>query len=103
MQPPDDFTPSPPALHTRDFILVVTRSGDIESLQMHLIHKITPGPSQHSSFVYCKTDLLQTLCRMLIILEGPDDFQKRCKNLLQALQQEDPDRINRYFAPPVAI
>ncbi|WP_034342044.1 hypothetical protein [Deinococcus misasensis] len=83
----------------RDYVLVVTQSGDIETLRVSDISKVVAGPSADLSHVYVRKPESQLL-RLTVVREPARAFQKRCDNLLAALEACNCDLINKFFAPP---
>lgn len=84
----------------RDFILVITSGGGVETLRVRDIEKVVSGPSSEISHVYLRRENSSVL-KLVVILEAARAFQKRCQNLLSALEAHNSDLINKFFAPPM--
>ncbi|GGJ49981.1 hypothetical protein [Deinococcus roseus] len=84
----------------RDFILVLTVGGGVESLRVRDIEKVVTGPSATISYVYLRREHSRVL-QLLVVVEDARAFQQRCHNLLAALQAHNTDLINKFFAPPM--
>ncbi|GEM47733.1 hypothetical protein [Deinococcus cellulosilyticus] len=90
------------AAQARDFILVVTRTGELKSLRIRDILDIRPTHEIGCSMV---SHLFQTcdgpVEEKTLIQEGASAFWNRCLRLLDAVQRQDGDEINQHFAPRV--
>ncbi|GEM45712.1 hypothetical protein [Deinococcus cellulosilyticus] len=84
----------------RDFILVIISGGGVETLRVRDIDRVVSGPSSEISYVYLRRENSGVL-KLVVILEAARAFEKRCQNLLAALQAHNSDLINKFFAPPM--
>lgn len=89
-------------LEVRDFIMVVTVLGEVETLPLHRIEHIhNPGGNQPLAVVVMKGPEPQER-RTLVIRENAECFVKRCERLQEALRTRDLAGINHHLAPALS-
>lgn len=79
-----------------DFILVVTTNGEVESLSMSDIERVT---EHHQLAVLHLQHSDPTRPKHLMVQETAERFLERMERLAESLHTGDLDGINRFLAP----
>ena len=79
-----------------DFILVITTTGEVESLSLSDIERVT---EHHQLAVLHLRSENPTRPRHLMVQETAEHFLDRMEHLAESLRSGDLDGINRFLAP----
>lgn len=85
-------------VEVRDFIMVLTLTGEVETLSMRQIMQVTNTPSLDPLSVVTLISPAG-MERQVVIRESAETFMERCENLKTALRERDMLAINHHLAP----
>lgn len=92
----------PIAPQMRDFILVITRSGDLITLRIRDIISIQPTHELGRTAVHHLSQKRDGPAQEVTVIQEPASvFWNRCLLLLEALRHQDGEAINQSFAPRI--